>query len=504
MRGNFMMFKSSKPTTVFCMSLAAVLIAGCGTKNKKETVYVEVPPAKTTDAGGTLPPASAPPATPTNTEEAQQKISIEVQDKERIEQQNHPVGPLRVEFRLKTSDGSPLPQQITYTCKLEMDGQPDTAPGQACTSPVTFPIQRAGQYFISIGAQIPDSNVPVEGVVLSAVVGPVNGGASGGVGGAGAGGGGQGPGPGNPGQVTCGGMPCFPGGGNGQTAMPVMQQVGDLFSVTIQPGFHMVSRTSTFDTPGFLNYKIINGGKRRDSAFPYAYDCVQPGAQFESIESIMMPKGRLDYCDITPPLSWNSGGNPVFNTFRWATMGTMSYNSIAIASDNSLSGFNGSGPVEPAMAKLYVNVFTNVRGRDTNNFQEIFATELCETVSRLKTACAGMPIEFLGNAPAFQGFFEGTAAEVPLFGCTVQRQGAFFVEIGAFPTDRVSSYMPASGHRNPWTRWISQRFTDTRAAEIVVELGPYPVAPIPMMVANSAQGLMLQSLQKLTPNPRRR
>ena len=264
----------------------------------------------------------------------------------------------------------------------------------------------------------------------------------------------------------------------------------------------MIYRSSTFDTPGFLNFQYIEGGRAADSAAPYAYSCqngsgtISNTQQFQSIQQLATGSGQMiPYCNIVPPLNWNASADPLMNTFRWMNMSTMSYNSIALASDNSLANASAPGSMQPTMAKLYTNVFTNLTGAPTSQFQSAFTTELNTTVSRMNIACAGQTPQYMGNAAIFQGYFNFQLAATPLFGCVTPRNNQWYVEVGAFPIDSNMPILPSQG----WGSWIGQSFANKRAAEIVVELGPYPNAVLPISVAPQAQDLMVQNIKKLLP-----
>ena len=104
-------------------------------------------------------------------------------------------------------------------------------------------------------------------------------------------------------------------------ARTVTTQVGDLFVVTIPAGMHTVYRSSTFDQPGFLKFRMVDASMR-DSAAPYPLSCRQ-SANFEELVPDFTPAGRpLAYCEITPPVAFNAPGDPLNNAFRWMTMRT--------------------------------------------------------------------------------------------------------------------------------------------------------------------------------------
>ena len=281
-----------------------------------------------------------------------------------------------------------------------------------------------------------------------------------------------------------------------QPQQPSMTQVGDLFLVSVNPGQHIVYRSSTFDQPGYLKFRMIDA-TMRDTAAPYPLNCRQ-NANFEELVPDISPAGRpLSYCEITPPVAFNAPGDPMYNAFRWMTMNTMSYNSLLIASDNSLApATNQQGAIQPPLSKLYINVFTNVAGLPPANQQQAaFTNELSQTVSRLQISCGSQTPQYLGNAAIFQGYFAWSVAVSPIFGCVNPRGGKWYVDVAAFPMDQVSPISPNYG----WNSWINQDFANRRAAEIVAELGPYDYAPVPAQIAPEAQQMMVNQIKRLTP-----
>ena len=281
-----------------------------------------------------------------------------------------------------------------------------------------------------------------------------------------------------------------------QYQRPAVTQVGDLFLVTVNPGQHIVYRSSTFDQPGYLKFRMIDASMR-DAAAPYPLNCRQ-NANFEELVPDVSPAGRpLNYCEITPPVAFNAPSDPIFNSFRWMTMNTMSYNSLLIATDNSLgaAAYNQNMGQAP-LAKMYINVFTNVAGLPPANQQQAaFTNELSQTVSRLQISCGSQTPQYLGNAAIFQGYFSWSVAVSPIFGCVNPRGGKWYVDVAAFPMDQVTPIAPNFG----WNSWINQGFANRRAAEIVAELGPYDYAPVPAQVAPDAQQMMVNQIKRLTP-----
>lgn len=543
--------------SVFCAGLTATLIAGCGQKKSDDepapaqqtttqaTVPVVVPPATTPV------PSVAPSVTPVVSEKpAADGLAVDIANRSAIDAQNLQAGSTSIQFGLRNTQ-TQIPG-IIYKCKLETAQTRDTAIYEVCSSPKAIQVQQPGQYFFTVMAVHEASGTIGMPTQISFTVGgsgngqnngqnpnciPTNNGQQGSFGNGQFDGFGQqmnngqgsfgnrggrpgnrqgqfgqnGNRPGNMGPINNNGQDpnCIPGNGGviggGQSGIPggiglpmgTAQQVGDMFTVNVPQGFHMVYRSSTFDTPGYLNFQYIEGGRARDTAAPYAYSCQASGTQFQTIEQLMMPSGQtMEYCNMTPPLAFNSPADPIFNSFRWMNMNTMSYNSIALASDNSLANANAPIAAQPTMAKLYVNVFTNVSGIPSTPHQAAFANELSQTVSRLEIACAGQTPQYMGDAAIFQGYFAWQVAATPLFGCVTPRNNQWYVEVAAFPIDQNMSILPAQG----WGSWIGQSFANKRAAEIVVEIGPFPYAPAPISVAPDAQAIMVQNIKKLLPS----
>lgn len=488
--------------TVFCAGLAAMIIAGCGKKSNDDSpapaqnntqvqpVNAQPTPMPTPTPASTVTPGTGAPVN------ASDGLAVEIRNRAAIEGQSLSSNSLSVEFGLKASQ-----QQvagISYRCKLATNQNKDTLPAETCSSPKVIQVQQPGQYYFTVFAVHDASNTIGASTELSFVVG-ANGSITGGMSGAGEQGQGQG------GVIGGGGGVVIGGGNIGGMPGSAAQQVGDMFAVNIPQGFHMIYRSSTFDIPGSLRYQYIDGGRQVDTAAPYAYSCAASSSSglqnpftYQSPIQLLNGSGQaMPYCDITPPLNWNAPADPLANPFRYMTMNMLSYNGIALASDSTLSP-SGPAPgiMQPSMAKLYANVFTNVSGTASSPFLAPFATELNATVSRMAVACAGEPPQYLGNAAIFQGYFSFQLASTPLFGCTVRRNLQWYVEIAAFPIDSNMSIAPSQG----WGGWIGQSFANKRAAEIVVELGPYPVMPNPVGVAPAAQDLMVQNIKKLLPS----
>lgn len=475
--------------SVFCAGLTTMILAGCGEKKSDDS---PAPATQTVQAPVLAQPTPSPIPTqipPTATPAVSvDGLAVEIKNRASIDGKTLQSNSVSVEFGLK--NGQQQVAGISYRCVLETADSKGQGVSSACTSPKVIQVQQAGQYYLTVFAVQDASQQIGNPTQLSFVVGgPGQNSGQGGQGNGGQGNGGFG-----------GGSGGFGGGqSGGGIAAPTAQQVGDMFAVNVPQGFHMIYRSSTFDTPGRLNFQFINGGAAVDSAAPYAYDCLQTPSQFQTMQTLRSGSGQaIPYCNMSPSIAFNSPAHPIFNSFRWDNMSMISYNAMAIASDSSL-GNTGMAPgsvMQPSMAKLYTNVFTNVTGASNDQFQNMFATELNATVSRLNIACAGQQPQYLGNAAIFQGYFSFSLASAPLFGCLTQRNLQWYVEIAAFPIDTNMQILPQQG----WGQWIGQSFANKRAAEIVVELGPYPQAVLPISVAPDAQNLMVQNIKKLLPS----
>jgi hypothetical protein len=481
-----MIFNKNKTRFVSCGVIVAAALMGCSRKKDTETVYVQVPPTAAEPVPGQPVPAPAPaPTGPQGNDTAppsrSDALAVTVSNRSVIENQELPVGPVRIEFGLAGTQGGI--DGLVYKCKLEQISNKNTNVFEECQTPKTYQILQEGTYAVTIFAVHTPTNIQGEPTQIEFSVGQSGGGSGGGF-------------SGQPNCIPTSAYPCAPGNGLGGFQDELLsQQVGDMLSVNIPQGFHMVHRTSTFDNPGYLNFQFINGGRSRDRAAPFTYTCNE-SANFETLEQLVMPSGRtLDYCNITPSISWNSPADPIFNSFRWLNMSTLSYNSISLASDESLIGLNNAAQNQPVLGKLSVNVFSNLQGTNATNFETQFATELNQTVSRMNVACAGQVPQYLGNAAVFQDYFQWSPVATPLFGCTTLRNNKYFVQVGAFPLEQNVSILPGAG----WAPWIRQSFSNVRAAEIVVEIGPFAYAPSPLSVAQDAQALMVQNIKKLLP-----
>jgi hypothetical protein len=461
------MISTSSKTNLFCAALVASFVVGCG-KAKKETVYVKEEPTNP-QGNGNNPDTGL----PTDPARAVDMLGVVIKNNDQIDKQTVTQGQ-EVEFGLAHS-ASQI-SGIQYKCSVEKVGASGTQIGEPCSSPYRLQAQEPGQYTFSVFAVHGGSNV--SGKTTQAKFSVAGAGQIGG-GGFGQGGGGFGQG---------GGVVINGGGGSVQ-----FKQIGDLLRVTVPVGMHTVLYSSTFDQPGYLKFTAVDGSMN-DAASPFPIYCAQQGQNFQRLVFDVSPAGRpITYCEITPPLAMNSPGDPMYNAFRWMTMNTMSYNSIAIASDASLGANGAIQHSGPALSKLFVNVFTNMSGQPVTQSQSAFTNEFSQTVSRLQISCGSQSIQFLGNAPTIQGYFGYTVGVSPLFGCVNARGGKYYVNVGTFPMDQITPLAPACG----WNCWSNQRFTNLRAAEIVAEIGPFDYPPSPMGLAADAQNMMIQNIRKL-------
>lgn len=466
------MINVSTSKTLYCGALVATILVGCG-KAKEKTVYVTQPqttnPQTTSQTGQTQLPSD--PAKQTDL------LAVEIKNFSRINNQNLQQG-TQIEFALKNS-ASQI-SGVEFKCAVERSGSTGTVVAQSCTSPYLLKTQGEGQYTFTVYAAHSSSPAVGNSSQVSFTVG------SGYYNGTG----------GNPsGGYTGGGY----GGGNysgaagGYGSQGI--QVGDMLLVTVPSGMHTVYRSSTFDQPGYLKFRMIDASMH-DSAAPYPMSCRQ-NQNFEQLVPDYSPAGRqLSYCEVTPPIAPNSAGDPFYNAFRWMNMNTMSYNSLAIASDGTLGAQGTPQQMNgPTLSRMYVNVFTNMSGQPVTQAQSMFTNEFSQTVSRLQISCGSQSIQYLGSAATFQGYFNWSVAVSPLFGCVNPRGGKWYVNVGTFPMDQITPMVPSCG----WNCWAGQNFTNRRAAEIVAEIGPFDYPPAPMGLAPDAQRMMLQHIKRLTP-----
>ncbi len=449
------MINSSK--SLYCAALVASLVVSCG-KAKKETVYVTQPPA--TNPNSTNVPMPSDPASQSDL------LAVEIKNFSQISGKGIQNGG-QIEFALKNS-ASQI-SGIQYKCSMEQPANSGSAGAQACTSPYTVRAQADGQYTFTVYATHSSSSVVGNASQVTFTVGAGYG--------SGSGSGGYGGGVSTNGQVSI----------SNQT-----YQVGDLLMVNIPAGMHMVYH-SQFIGSGFPKFRIIDG-TMNDAAAPYPMYCRPQQSGERIIQDRTLTGIPVNYCEMSQFISPNSPGSPGENQFRWMNMNTMSYNSLAMASDATLG--RGSQPRldNESVAGMYVNVFTNMAGRPSTQAQAPFTNEFSQTVSRLQMNCGSEPIRFIGVAPIWQGYFNGTIAVNPMFACTHPRDGKWYVSVGSFPMDR---YIPTAPNCD-WSCWSRQNFTNVRAAEIVVEYGPYEVQQDPVPYARKAQDTMLGNLRKLS------
>jgi hypothetical protein len=479
-----MIIRNRKVQTVFCAALTATLMAACGKKTETETVYVQPsqsPAPTTAPAPAPAPqaqPAAAQPTTQQATGQSGQNlqalaVSVRSSDGQGSKVSLSKAGQSTVEFGLV--DSASVPSGITFKCTLEKAGSSGTNLAQECKSPMTLTLPGNGQYTLTVFAVQTATNSIGVPSTLEFNVGPIS--------------------------QTGTGVPVI-------VSKPELQ-VGDMFKVTVPAGFHTVYRSTTFDTPGRVKFQLLAGGSQVDEAAPYAYG--QRTADFS--DTVMNPfacesgdrelrsttlasGGKLRYCEMTPSIAANAPADPFYNRFRWDNQSMISYNSVLISSDSSLMNTPELGQNSAvSMASMYVNVFSNVTGNPQGP-AGFFATELSQTASRLHTVCYGQAIQYLGNAPIFQGYFNYNIASAPLFGCVVPRNGQWFIEVASMPIDTQMAIDPSNGY----APWMCQNFTNVRAAEIVVEFGPFSYAPVPGSVAPDAQNIMVSNIKKLLPN----
>jgi hypothetical protein len=432
----------------FTVALTSLLVASCG-KDKKETIYA----AQTTAPQPFASPVVVQPSAAKDPAQEADKLAVEIVNFSEINSRSISNG-TKIEFRLKNSQ-TPT-SDIQFKCSLDSAASAGTTISTACTSLYTVQVQQDGQYTFTVYASQTSSSTIGNVATVNFSVGA--------------------------------GQP-----GVGQAGQVVKEQVGDLFLVTIPGGMHKVYSSSTFEQPGFIKFRMIDASMQ-DTAAPYPLVCHQ-GTSFEQLVSDPSPSGQaLNYCEMTPPVIFNASADPIYNSFRSMNMSTLSYNSLAISSDGSLAP-RTQGQSQPALAKMFINVFTNPGQIPSSQFQTPFTNELSQTASRLQISCGSQNIQYLGDAAINQGYYSWSVAVSPLFGCVNPRGGKWYVDIGAFPLEHVTSMLPSNG----WGGWIQQSFASQRAAEIVVEIGPFDYAPTPMSVAQDAQAMMAQQIRKLTP-----
>lgn len=440
----------NRAKSLYCAAIVASLVVGCG-KAKKETVYVAQPPTSNGQPNSNQ-------NLPTDPASQTDLLAVQITNFSQLSGQAVQNG-AQIEFGLRnvTSQVS----GIQFKCSLDQSGSVGANAAQTCTSPYTVRPQTEGQYTFTVYAVHSSSGAVGNASQVNFTYGagyPTN----------------NGP------------MP------TGNTGSYQNYQVGDLLMVNVPYGMHMVYHSQFLGT-GFPKFRIIDGSMN-DSAAPYPIYCRQQQTGERLIQDRTLTGMPVNYCEMSQFINPNSPGSPMENQFRWMNMNTMAYNSFAMASDATLGRGNMARLDNESLAGMYVNVFTNMTGRPLTQAQAPFTNEFSQTVSRLQMNCGSEPIRYIGTAPIWQGYFNGTIAVNPMFGCTHARDGKWFVSIGSFPMDR---YIPTSPTCD-WNCWSRQNFTNVRAAEIVVEYGPYEVQQDPVPYARKAQDTMLNNLRKLS------
>lgn len=427
------------------LALCAVTVS-CG-KEKTKTVYVN---------NGQNPQAPLnQPSMPFPTDSSRQMDVLAVEITNFASVNGRTIGNgSQVEFRLRNSQAQIY--GVQYKCVLEMAGRSGTVQPQDCSSPFIVETQQPGQYRFTVFAVHPQSSVSGHAAQTTFAVGQYPGGL----------------------------------GNSGVRGQAPEVQVGDLFLVTIPSGMHVVYRTSTFDQPGAIRRRMIDASMG-DSAAPYPISCAQgmTATNFQQMVPDVTPMGQqLQYCETSLPMNYNAPSDF-----------TMSYNSLGLSSDTSL-GSQGMANQNPAEvpSKLYVNVFTQIPGvPPTNQFTGMFTNEFSATASRMQLSCGMNPPEYLGTAQIFQGYYAGQMAASHLYGCPSMRNGKSYINVAAFVVDQVN---PLSRIPNcDWRCLREQNLRNQRAAEIVVEFGPFHNEVTARGQVRQAQEIMMNHIRKLTP-----
>jgi hypothetical protein len=434
------MIRTSKFFGAFLVAIAA---ASCG-KAKTKTVYVNNPnPNNQTNY-----------QFPADTARQMDLLAVEISNFAQVNAQSISNGS-QVEFRLKSAQ-TQIPG-VRYKCVVEQSGRTGTTQPEDCSSPYVVDVQEAGQYRLTVYAVHPQATVPGHAAQVNFAVG----------------------------QVAGGGM------GSTNYAQKAVVQVGDLFLVTVPRGMHTVYRTSTFDQPGTIKRRMIDASMG-DTASPYPVSCGQgansAAGTFQSMVPDVSPMGQqLQYCETSMPVNYNAPGDY-----------TMSYNSLALSTDASFGPQVQNNCCGDVPSSMYINVFTQVPGaRPLNQFQAQFSNEFRATASRMQLSCGANLPEYLGTAEIFQGYYAGQSAGSNLFGCTSKRNGKTYVNVAAFLIDQVNPV-----NRVPTCDWRcmqAQGLSNQRAAEIVVEFGPFNDEVTARGQVRKAQELMRNSIQKVTP-----
>jgi hypothetical protein len=438
------MIKTGKMFGAFVVAMAMALTS-CG-KGKTKTVYVNNPET---------PQQTNPSAMPFPSDSARQMdlLAVEITNFASVNGQAMRDGS-QIDFRLRNSQAQIY--GVQYKCVIEQAGRAGTVQPRDCSSPYRVDISKPGQYRFTVFAVHPQSSVSGHPAQVTYAVGQSSGGGLG------------------------------PSGVSGQGSEV---QVGDLFLVGIPQGMHVVYRTSTFDQPGAIRRRMIDASMG-DTAAPYPLNCGQTGnpADFQQLVPDVTPMGQqLQYCETSLPLNYN-----VPSDF------TMSYNSLGLSSDASLSSQPMVDVFGDVPSRLYINVFTQIPGvRPTNQFNSMFTNEFSATASRMQLSCGMNPPEYLGTAQIFQGYYAGQMGASHLYGCPSKRNGKTYVNVAAFVVDQVSplNQMPNCD----WRCLREQNMANQRAAEIVVEFGPFDQEVTSRGQVRRAQEIMMNHIRKLTP-----
>jgi len=435
-----------RTSRIFSAILVALAATSCG-KGKTKTVYVnnaQTPPQTSNQPTAQFPSDAA---------RQMDMLAVEITNFSSVNGQTLANGS-QVEFRLKNSQSQIY--GIQYKCAVEQAGRAGTVQAEDCSSPYVLRTEQSGQYRFTVYAVHPNSNVSGHAAQASFAVGQ------------------------------------YSGGGINPSSYPDHAsevQVGDLFLVDVPRGMHTVYRTSTFDQPGAIRRRMIDGSMG-DTAAPYPVSCGQgmSGGNFQQLVPDVSPMGQqLQYCETSLPLNYNAPSDF-----------TMSYNSLALASDTSFGLQQPNDCCGDVPSKLYINVFTQVPGvAPMNQFNATFTNEFNATASRMQLSCGMNAPEYLGTAQIFQGYYAGQMAGSHLYGCPSKRNGKTYINVAAFVVDQVNPL-----NRIPTCDWRclqAQNMANQRAAEIVVEFGPFNDEVTARGQVRKAQELMMRHIRKLTP-----
>ena len=435
-----------KTVKIFGAVFMALAVSACG-KEKTKTVYVNNSETQQQNSNQGSTPF------PNDTARQMDLLAVEITNFASVNGRAISGG-AQIEFRVRNPQAQTY--GVRYKCALEQAGRTGTVRPSDCVSPYVVQTEQEGQYRFTVFAVHPQSSVSGHAAQTSFTVGYSSNAA----------------------------------GSSGVQDGAAETQVGDLFIVTIPRGMHTVYRTSTFDQPGAIRRRMIDASMG-DSAAPYPVSCGQgmTGGNFQQLVPDMTPMGQqLQYCETSMPVNYNAPSDF-----------TMSYNSLGLATDDSFGpripeSWRGEVP-----SRLYINVFTQVPGvRPTNQFNAMFSNEFSATASRMQLSCGMNPPEYLGTAQIFQGYYAGQMAGSHLYGCPSKRNGATYINVAAFVMDQVNpmNRMPPNCD---WRCLRGQNMTNQRAAEIVVEFGPFADEVTARGQVRKAQELMMNHIRKLTP-----